>query len=89
MSFAFDLLLFIFIIGVTYAALISEGFFRGISQTNKSCLCNARQGTDSSIAGPLSFEIIQRVLDGAAHPDFEVQVIARRGPRPANPSDDA
>lgn len=31
MSFAFDLLLFIFIIGVTYAALISEGFFRGIA----------------------------------------------------------
>ena len=59
------------------------------SQTNISCLCNARQGTDSSIAGPLSFEIIQRVLDGAAHPDLEVQVIARRGPRPADPSDDA
>lgn len=31
MSFAFDLLLFIFIIGVTYAAIISEGFFRGIT----------------------------------------------------------
>lgn len=31
MSFAFDLLLFIFIIGITYAALISEGFFRGIA----------------------------------------------------------
>lgn len=31
MSFAFDILLFIFIIGVTYAAVISEGFFRGIA----------------------------------------------------------
>lgn len=31
MSFAFDLLLFVFIIGVTYAAVISEGFFRGIA----------------------------------------------------------
>lgn len=31
MSFAFDLLLFVFIIGITYAAVISEGFFRGIA----------------------------------------------------------
>lgn len=31
MSFAFDVLLFIFIIGITYTALISEGFFRGIA----------------------------------------------------------
>lgn len=31
MSFGLDLLLFIFIIGVTYAALISEGFFRSIT----------------------------------------------------------
>ena len=31
MSFVFDLPLFVFIIGVTYAAVISEGFFRGIT----------------------------------------------------------